>query len=129
MFLFSTKKAGAVNTGVRMYFNNDQVNANYSEQYAEFSGAALTLARGAQPYLVYLRVGDEQFTYGFIKRVPDGYPLVNALSTDNVTFGVRFVFRAYYWNSTANLTRIDIVADVANAIAIGSHLMIFKVRS
>lgn len=127
MIICTIKNPQGSNSGIYLYYNNDTTIANYTQQWLRADNTTITAQRQNQPYFVYVHAGQNVLVTGFIMRSPDGYPIEVLFNADNVTAGMRIFNRVVFWNNTNNVTRIDIHALVANAIGIGSKLLIFKV--
>lgn len=120
-----------INTDYYIFANNDQVVGNYfkTSLSADFGASAINSANTAQ-FINMSQVGDR--FYGQLNIILGDDTLMrchNQLTRDVFIPNVGTWDSAVIYNvATANITRLDIVANNANAIGIGSFFRLYRIH-
>jgi len=112
-----------------LFYNNDTVAANYYNQALWASGTTIYASRANNAHISGAVAGQQANVTLWIFRDPAGY--VRAIPFENLREPASIVLRirSHIWVTTANVTRIDIMATVAGAIGVGSKVLIFRVSA
>jgi len=127
MIIFKVKNPTANSSGMHIFFNDDTNDANYYQQYLYVSGTDISANRANNSIFTWVINGKENNTWGLLTRGPTGIPKFHALNIREGGSTVSIEIRHVSWTTSANVTKIQIHSDQADAISVGSNLMIFKV--
>lgn len=110
-------------------FNDDSTVNHYERETILANGNALSSSRANDNVIFNVQAGGSYgTTYGIITKDQAGYVRYYAFGNSYTMANIVQFYISGVWNSTDNLTKITIVADDANGIAIGSRIQLFKVK-
>lgn len=123
--LLNMEVAGGAVT-VRLYYNNDLVDANYYNQY--LTADAGVVAGGRTNDAMISRVEADLFSTCevTVMRPPGNYTRALAQTSRYAPATIGFFFLSHIWNVLSNVTRIDIVLIGGTVFAAGSTFKLFK---
>jgi hypothetical protein len=124
--MIAYKNVAAATTSIALYYNNDQTATNYYRQYLSVSGAAVASGRVNDALIFGAVTNTSQFGHLEITRDVDGYPRAMLYTNRAAPASIDMLNQIHIRNNTANVTRIDLVADQANAFGIGSKILLLK---
>lgn len=125
--LFAFDNATASLANLSLQFNGDTTATNYYTQFITGDSTATTAARQNSALFCSLSANETNTGYFFMRADLDGRPRTLALNNREAPSLLRVQFANHVWTTAANVTSITISSSVANALAVGSTVRIFKV--
>jgi len=126
LLIFKAKNPTSSETAYYIFFEGDTNPANYYTQDYVSTGSSYASARFNAPRIGYNYAGENMFTLALIIRDVDGIPRWGAITTRRP---INVVERGGYGGgktaAVTNITRIDIVSSIANAIGAGSKIIMY----
>jgi len=128
ILLFAGTNPAAV-CQLSLHYNNDLVAANYYSQRLTVSGAVVASARVNTALCSYIANGRETVFFAVISRPASGKVHAFFQSSNDEQAALDGYTFWHDWVTEANVTRIDLVSNIANSIGIGSRLIVMKVSA
>lgn len=126
-FEFQIVNSSGSNVFYRLYYNNDQINSNYTGDELYWTGGVVngkTQANDAYLLHYHLSHTDRIFGRGAVDISPDGYVVSQYQA---YKFGGYLELVGHRKKAPANnLTRLDVVANVPNGIGLNSRFRLWK---
>jgi len=128
VILFTVKNPTGTTSWYNLFVNGDTIETNYYSQRYYADGASVGAARGNVAYCFHCDAGQNAFGEALLVRDPSGYARARSstCTRDGSSITI-FDFAVVKTATVTNITRIDIVATVADAIGTGSKLLLFRV--
>jgi len=127
VLLFKVTNPTASASAYSLFLNNDTTATNYYRQFLYGAGTAISARRDNNAAVWSADPGEETIGWFLMIRDPAGLVKGISLDTRRDPAWIWGAFQNYGWVTTANVTRIDIVASITDAIGIGSKVIMFKV--
>lgn len=121
------KNATAADATISMRFNNDTTATNYYRETIVANGATLSSSRSNDDLIATLPASGGIFARFDIANDIDGRPVATGAIQAGPVASIQLRNYARGWVTAANLTRIDIAANTANALAVGSYFKVYGV--
>ena len=113
-----------------LFVNNDLVTTNYWFQFLLATGTTIVGGRGNNARIIGMATGGKNLALIPIKLTNDGHFTFQAQNSRDYNVANGIDLDDQYCSKTAtitNITQLDVVADVASAIGIGSRFQLYKV--
>jgi len=127
--LFKVKNPSTSELAYYLFFNDDTTTSNYYNQLIHGDDSNISGARENRPVIVGITGGSVGLSKVTIMRSPDGRPRYMAENTRESPSSIRVSLRYGAWTTDANVTKIEIQSQDANAIGAGSKVILFKLSS
>lgn len=126
LLYLSPRNQQGSNSSIYIYFNNDTTLTNYYFQYLLAIGGSRSSNRLNQSFIGHVNANSVSFTEAIIMANPVDTRW-HARIGRRPASSIELELVSGAWVSSVNVTRIDITASVANALGIGTRIMLFKV--
>jgi len=127
--ILSMKNPTATAAEIAIYINGDTTATNYYVQKLGADGATISADRKNDNEPWYCAAGQNCLGWALLTLTPDGYATIysafNWTELAAVTLSNRYTQHKV---AQTNITRLDFICDVTNAIGAGSKLLIFSGR-
>lgn len=120
------KNATASNAVLSLYYNSDTTDANYWRQAFNANNAILSASRANDAAIVTLVSSVNLSGKLEIAKDIDGNPRANTSFGRDAPSSVRIDMTAHVWTGSANVTGLRITSSIANALAVGSYIKVYK---
>jgi len=111
-----------------LFVEGDTILTNYYTQYLDCDGTAIGAGRWNMPNIAVVHAGDNALLEVLLTRDVDGYARFTSRINRRPAASIRITIQ--FGAKTApvtNITRIDIVSAVTNAIGVGSKILIYAI--
>lgn len=128
LILFFPNNTSASTSGYSLFINNDTTVTNYYRQEFYCTGGTLNSSNNNDALFAHALAGGSSIAIGWLIR--DGAGNARCLSHLNHSLTTTLMQQNRFLAKTAtvaNITQITLTAGIANAIGIGSRLIIYKV--
>lgn len=127
-YLVGKVKNASTTSGTDMYVevNGDTTLTNYYRQWLYAGSTSITAGRTNTPAVIYLNANNEGVFRMVMQRTVDGKVAGQILNSRQIGPSIEIENNAWCYNVVANVTSIELVSSVANAIAAGSTLIIYR---
>jgi hypothetical protein len=115
-------------TTLSLYFNSDTTATNYDVESVGFAGATTTPARANSSVFGQMAATSGTASVDMIlTKGQDGKPSARIVAREDITTAIRLRSCSQMWRTSGtNVTGITITASVANSLAIGSIIRVWK---
>lgn len=128
IMLLNVKNATGSSMSVSMFLNADTTATNYYTQFFGASGSGASAARNNNAVIFSVAANERASVKIDASRDLDGYPRVIAYVNRYISSALELTINATIRNNTANVTSLAFTSSVANSLAVGTYVQIYKVE-
>jgi hypothetical protein len=115
-------------SNISLYFNNNQTATDYDREGYTANGATLSGSRASDALIGAMDASECTNIHAEIWNDAEGVPRTIADSNRGAPATIIYQTFAHVWETTGDITRIDLVGSTATSFAIGSSIIIYRVK-
>ena len=120
--------ATASNANINLYYNSDTTVTNYNRQSLIANNTTVAGARANDGIAIPILANDNFTSRIWITGAFDSDTRAELVSNYGAGSGIIWRAFAHQWTSTANVTGITLSCSVANSLAVGTYIKVWKVN-
>ena len=112
--------------GYYLYFNGDHVDTAYWRQFIAADDEMRTSGRRNDSRLIGIEPGQSALVEGILARCPDGLVRASVSVNRGAPAEVLAIAHKIVWAVPANVTKVEVEADVEGGVGAGSRLILMN---